>query len=114
MERGSSAALGRAAQTAEYGVILLAVGGVLTPVSALVVQGIHLVGAAIGDFIPGQLGAVEGAYRAFASTLGFGADPARALSIALVARIAQIGLATLCLSAYALSLYPRSHAAEVP
>jgi Lysylphosphatidylglycerol synthase TM region len=92
----ASCVLGRLFQTAEYGVALHAVGGHATPVTAFATQGTLLVGAAIGDLVPGQVGATEGAFRAFAETLGLGADPARALSIALMGRVAQISLAVTC------------------
>jgi hypothetical protein len=46
--------------------------------------------------LPNQLGATDGAYRAFATDLGFAGDPARALSIAFVVRIAQLTLAAIC------------------
>jgi hypothetical protein len=95
--------LGRAAQTAQYGVALFAVGGVLTPVTALTAQGVHLVGAAVGDFIPGQIGAMEGTYRVFAGAIGLRADLARALSIPLIVRVAQLIMTTVCLSAYAVA-----------
>ncbi len=85
--------VGRLVQTAQYGVVVLAVGGVVTSGSALLAQGIHLVGAAIGDLVPNQMGATEGAYRAFAATIGLGSEPARAISIALLVRITQLGLA---------------------
>jgi hypothetical protein len=92
----ASSLVGRLFQSAEYGVALHAVGGHATPVTALATQGTLLVGAAIGDLVPGQVGATEGAFRAFAETLGLGADPARALSIALMGRVAQISLAVAC------------------
>jgi hypothetical protein len=44
------------------------------------------------------MGVAEGTYRAFAETLGLGAEPARALTIALVARVAQFGLAFACIA----------------
>lgn len=88
--------LGRAAQVVQYGVILHAVGGVLTVPNAFVAHGIHLVGATLGDLLPNQLGVTDGAYRAFAGDLGFAAEPARALSIAFVVRIAQVTLAATC------------------
>jgi len=90
--------VGRVSQTVQYGVALLAVGGAFTFGGALLAQGIHLVGAFAGDFIPNQVGVVEGTYRVFAGTLGFGDDPARAVSIALLARISQIVLATTSLT----------------
>ena len=74
------------------------VGGAATLHFALSAQGIHLVGAAAGDLVPNQIGVTEGAYRAFAHSLGFDSEPARALGIALLTRIAQIALAVTCLA----------------
>jgi hypothetical protein len=90
---------GRAIQAIQYGVIVRAVGGSFGANAATTALGIHLVGAAVGDLIPNQMGATEGAYRAFASALGFAAEPARALSIALMARATQLVLALACLVA---------------
>ena len=95
--------LGRAIQAAQYGMLLLAVGGSLTFLSALVSQGIHLVGAGLGDMIPNQVGITEGAYRLFAPALGLGDDPARAIGIALLARFCQFALAAIGLAIGALS-----------
>jgi hypothetical protein len=89
--------LGRLIQAVQYGVAVRAVGGASTLHLALSAQGIHLVGALAGDLVPNQIGVTEGAYRAFAHALDFDAEPARALGIALLTRIAQIGLAVLCL-----------------
>ncbi len=89
--------VGRVAQTVQYGIALYAVGGASSPVSALLAQGIHVIGATAGDFIPGQLGANEGSFRLFAATLGFRDDPARALALPLVVRLAQLALAFACL-----------------
>lgn len=94
--------IGRGFQTLQYGVILLAVGGTLTFVSALVSQGIHLVGAGMGDMVPNQAGITEGAYTLFAPALGLGDDLAKAIGIALVARICQFSLAGTCLVVSAL------------
>jgi hypothetical protein len=88
--------VGRLCQTVEYGVALHAVGGHANLVTAFATQGTLLVGAMIGDLVPGQVGVTEGAFRAFAETLGLGADPARALTIALIGRVAQLSLAVVC------------------
>ncbi|HEY3822052.1 MAG TPA: lysylphosphatidylglycerol synthase domain-containing protein [Polyangiaceae bacterium] len=88
--------MGRAAQTVQYGIILHAVGGVLTVHNAFITHGIHLVGATLGDMLPNQLGVTDGFFRAFAGDLGFADEPARALSIAFVIRIAQLSLAATC------------------
>ena len=90
--------MGRLAQTLQYTVVLVAVGAQWTPLGGLVAQGIHLVGAGLGDFVPNQVGITEGAYRLFASALGLGGDPGRAISIALVIRLCQFGLALSCLA----------------
>jgi len=86
----------RMTQVAQYGVILHAVGGIATVRSALVAHGIHIVGSTLGDVLPNQIGIVDGAYHTFAGALGFGGLAARALSIALIARTAQLLLAGVC------------------
>lgn len=90
--------VGRLFQTVQYGVALHAVGGHATAATAFATQGAHLVGAALGGFVPGQIGVAEGTYQAFAATLGLASEPARALTIALVARVAQVGLAVACIA----------------
>lgn len=108
-------ALGRAIQTVQYGLILVAVGGALTPIGALVSQGIHLVGAGLGDLVPNQAGITEGAYWMFAEALGLGAEPAAAVGIALVARSCQYVLAAVGLIAGAASRgTPRPESASEP
>jgi len=98
----AAATLGRAFQTVQYGIILLAVGGALTVESAFVSQAIHLVGAGMGDMVPNQVGITEGAYALFADVLGLSGQTARAIGIALVARICQFSLAGTCLITTAL------------
>ena len=95
--------IGRVAQLVQYGVIVHAVGGVATVRGAFVGHGIRLVGNTLGDLLPSQVGVVDGAYRAFAATLGFADAPARALSIAFVARIAQLVCASACIVVAALT-----------
>jgi hypothetical protein len=87
----------RLLEAVEYGVILRALGSPLAARSALTAQGIHLVGAAIGDFIPNHMGVTEGSYLAFAGVLGLAGAPARALSIALTVHVVQLALAIGCL-----------------
>lgn len=102
---------GRALQTIQYGVILLAVGaGSITVSSALIGQAIHLVGAGLGDMVPNQVGVTEMMYRIFASELGLAGQVQRAIGVALVHRICQFFLAGVCLSAGAL-LWPRAQTA---
>lgn len=88
---------GRVLQCLQYGIILLAIGGNFTVSSSLVAQGIHLVGSGLGDMIPNAVGITETAYRVFAESLGFADDPARAIAIALIARLTQYSLAAVAL-----------------
>jgi len=91
-----AATLGRASQTIQYGLILIAVGGTLTVGNALIAQAIHLVGAGFGDMVPNQAGITETAYRlsaSFAPTLGLRDAAAQMISIALIHRIVQFAMA---------------------
>jgi hypothetical protein len=96
---------GRVVQTLQYGVILYAVTSVFTVQSTFVAQGIHLVGAGLGDMVPNQVGVTEGAYRIFAGALGLAAEPERAVAVALLARVSNLGVAGLC--ALGVQLLPR-------
>lgn len=88
--------LGRSFQTLQYGVILLAVSGSFELSGTMVAQGIHLVGAGLGDMVPNQVGVSEGAYRIFASALGLAEHPEKAVAIALLARISSLCVAGAC------------------
>ncbi len=105
---------GRTAQVVQYAFILAAVGGVVTFESAFVAHGIHLVGASLGDLMPNQLGVTDSVYRAFAGTLGFADDPARALSIAFVVRIAQLSLTATCVLVAAVTRQRESRSPSAP
>jgi hypothetical protein len=98
-----SCILSRSAQVLQYGVVLLAVGGAFSVRNAFIAHGVHLVGATLGDMMPNQLGVIDGIYRAFATDLGFGDAPARALSIAFVVRMGQLMLASVCVVAAAVT-----------
>lgn len=74
---------GRGAQTLQYAVLAHAVGLAITPLVALAIQGTNLVAAALGVFVPGQLGSSEGVFMMAADALG--TTPARATSVALLA-----------------------------
>jgi hypothetical protein len=86
---------GRLLQTVQYGVLLAAVGGSASVSAAFIAEAIHLVGAGLGDLVPNAVGITEGAYRLFADVLGLAETPARAIGIALLARLVQLVLATL-------------------
>lgn len=83
----------RAVQVVMYAALLAAIGAIVTLSGTLVALGVHLVGAGFGDFVPNQIGILEGAYRIFADAVGLAHDPARAISIAILARIAQFIIA---------------------
>jgi uncharacterized membrane protein YbhN (UPF0104 family) len=87
----------RFVQVAQYGLVVVSVGGAATVRAAFVAHGIHLVGTTAGDLVPNQLGVVDGVYRAFAGTLGFADAPARAVSIAFIVHIAQLACAAACI-----------------
>lgn len=88
--------LGRLVQTLEYGFIFAAVAGSFDGAGMFVAQGIHLVGAGLGDMVPNQVGVTEGAFRYFAPALGFAEHPERAVSLALLARLSTLTVAGLC------------------
>ena len=79
---------GRVVQVFQHGLLLYCVSGVFGVQLALTAEGVHLVGAAVGDLIPAQLGAIEGNFTLAASALGLTA--AKAVSIALIAHLAQL------------------------
>lgn len=76
---------GRGLQTLEYAVLAHAVGIDVSVLSALAVQGTNLVAAAVGVFVPGQLGSSEAVFALAAGALGTTA--ARATSVALLAHV---------------------------
>jgi hypothetical protein len=75
-------------QVVQNGVLLLAVHAQVGLQPALCSEALHLVGAAVGDLIPGQLGATELNYQLSAHILGV--RPAEAVAIAILAHIAQL------------------------
>lgn len=75
--------VGRMLQTAQYAVLALAVGLDPTGVRALAVQGVSMIGSAVGAFVPAQIGAADGAFALAASALD--TTVAKAMSISLLA-----------------------------
>jgi hypothetical protein len=102
------ACLARVVQIGQYAGLLLAIGAHLTIGGTLLALGVHLVGAGLGDLVPNQVGVLEGAYRVFADALSLGDDPARAVSIALFARVSQVSIASMAMGV--LALWPSQHA----
>jgi hypothetical protein len=80
--------LGRFSQVIQNGFLVLAVGGAFGIIPALCSESLHLVGATLGDLVPGQLGVTELVYREASATLNL--EPEDALSIALLAHMAQL------------------------
>lgn len=91
------AIFGRGVQALLLGTLLFAVGAPLTLRSALVALGAVTVGTSAGDFVPGQLGATDGALALFHSALGTTA--ARAVGAAMLAHLVQAGWALLSVAA---------------
>jgi hypothetical protein len=86
--------IGRLFQTWQFGVMVEAISGVpISVLSSIDSQGVHLVGATLGDLVPGQVGVVEGCYVYFSPILKLANDSASALAIPLVGRVAQLTLA---------------------
>ena len=106
------ATLSRLVQVVQYSVLLLSVGGVVTLSSMLVTMGIHLVGAGFGDMVPSQVGVHEATYRLFADIIGL-SDPARAVSIALLARLVSYLVAAVSLAAIPLLTRMESRGVKV-
>ncbi len=103
--------LARLSEVSQYAVVLLALSVPLSPVKALLANGIHVVGSTAGEFIPGQIGTVESSYLYFASALGLAELPARAVSIALLVRVAQYTEAAIAF--VMLQLWPEPAPSEI-
>jgi Lysylphosphatidylglycerol synthase TM region len=70
--RGATAAhaVNRLVVVVELGILLAVLGGRHGPGEALLAQGVNLVAGTVGDVVPGQLGATDGAFALAAPTLG--------------------------------------------
>jgi hypothetical protein len=88
---------GRVAEVAEYAFVLMAVGLEPSVEGSFIAAAIHAVGASLGEAIPGQIGAVEGAFIYFAEALGLQGERGRAIAMPLLVRVAQFGLAACAL-----------------
>jgi hypothetical protein len=62
-------AVNRLLQVAQYAVLIHAVGGATGLAASFVAEGINLVGTSLGDFVPGQIGATDGAFALAAHAL---------------------------------------------
>jgi hypothetical protein len=88
---------GRCLQATQYGVIVFAVTGQFSVAYAWIAEGIQMAARSAGDFIPNQVGVTEGAFVLFRRALGLSELPALAMTLALVARLSNISVATLCM-----------------
>jgi hypothetical protein len=79
----AAALFGRVVVVVELGVLLLALGGRHSVGAALLAQGVSLVGGSLGDLVPGQLGATDGAFALAAPYLGVALASGVAVSVML-------------------------------
>jgi uncharacterized membrane protein YbhN (UPF0104 family) len=77
----------RALQVAIIAILLRAVGASGSLAGALVAEAVLLIGASAGDFIPGQIGALEGAFAFFAAAIG--TTPQTGVAVALLIHLVQ-------------------------
>jgi hypothetical protein len=80
--------LNRVAQTAQYVLLLLAIAGDASAARAFFAEGVNLVGSALGEFIPAQVGTIDGAFAYAAPQLEI--NLAMAVGIAALARLTQL------------------------
>jgi len=99
---------GRVAQLAQNAVLVVAAGGALGVRPTLLCEGLHLVGVALGELVPGQLGVQEAGYTWSATVLQL--PRGNSVSIALVAHLAQL---VIVLIGAAVALFWRSQRAPV-
>jgi hypothetical protein len=78
----------RALQLVSIATLLFALGADVSMWTVLATGGINLVGATLGDMIPGQLGATDATFTMSASSVGL--TPAAGLSIALAIHVVQM------------------------
>jgi uncharacterized membrane protein YbhN (UPF0104 family) len=78
-----AALAGRAVGALEIAVLLFALGGRHGVGATLLAQGVSLIGGSVGDFVPGQLGAMDGAFALAAPSLGLAVVDGIALSVIL-------------------------------
>ena len=81
-------ALSRCVQVSQCALLLSAVGGVVGIGQALRAEGVLLVGGALGDLVPAQLGVTEATYTLSSKALLLSASDA--MAIALLAHLAQL------------------------
>jgi len=78
----------RALQALQFGIILHAIGEGTSTIRAFLADGVNLVGSALGEFMPAQVGAMDGSFALAAKALMI--TVAMAMALANLARIVQL------------------------
>jgi hypothetical protein len=78
----------RLLQALQFGVILHAIGTDTSALRAFLADGVNLVGSALGEFMPAQVGAMDGSFAMAAQALGV--TVAMAMALANLARLVQL------------------------
>jgi hypothetical protein len=86
--------LGRSIQVAQMAVVLAVLTRATTLQDSLLMQGLFMVGTALGDLIPGQIGATDAAFSMGASS--FSATAGQGLAVAVAMHLVQLSMAALC------------------
>jgi hypothetical protein len=79
----------RVLQAAQFGVILYALGAHGTTERAFLADGVNLVGSALGELLPAQIGAMDGTFAIASKALLI--SIAAAMAIANLSRLVQLG-----------------------
>lgn len=83
-----AAVVGRVLMTIELGILLYAASGSTGAGRAVLALGVQMVGGAVGDVVPGQLGASDGAFALAAPTLGI--TRADGVAMAMTVHVVQV------------------------
>lgn len=93
--------LGRLVQASQLALIALTLGAHITPSHLLTLEAVYMVGSALGEFVPAQLGAADAALVVVAPALGLSAVAAFSTTLAMravqlivagVAALSSLGL----------------------
>jgi hypothetical protein len=79
----SSQLLGRLVQATQLALIVATLGAPITPAHVLTLEAVYIVGAALGEFVPAQLGAADAALVVVAPALGLTAVAAFSTTLAM-------------------------------
>jgi hypothetical protein len=79
----------RALQAVQFMVILHAIGTWTSIERGFLADGVNLVGSALGEFMPAQIGAMDGTFAVAATALGV--NVAMAMAMANLSRLVQLG-----------------------